>query len=271
MDSQENNVSSETYEVHALRYWTRSAMRSHEFYRFGLYGAPDADLGMDYSFWLARNSERTVLVDCGFNRERAAAKQRFMDNDPLELLSRMDVRPEEVDHVVISHMHYDHIGNTDLFPNATFSIAREEYDYWRGPYGDRELMRVLVDPVEVEIIESLERQERLQIVDGSAEVVPGIAVTRVGGHTPGQLIISIDGSRKTVVLASDAAHFYEEIEFDRPFDLYHDLGEMYAAYDLLRELTAAPDTVVVAGHDPRVRGMFEMPIPDCVDLNAPTY
>jgi glyoxylase-like metal-dependent hydrolase (beta-lactamase superfamily II) len=257
------------YEVHALRYSTRGASKAHEFFRHELYGVPDELLGMDYFFWLLRNDERTVLVDCGFDRERAAAKKRFQDTDPLELLARMDVRPGEVDHVVISHMHYDHVGNVELFPNATFSIAREEYDYWSGPYGNRELMTVVVDPEEMRIVQDLERQERLHLIDGSEQLFPGIVVTRLGGHTPGQVMVDVGTDSGQVVLASDAMHYYEEIELDRPYNLFSDLGDMYRSYDILRERDARPDTTVVAGHDPRVRAMFKTVLPDCVDLTAP--
>lgn len=256
------------YDAYSLRYSSREASRSHEFFLYGMYGQPDAEIGMDYSFWLLRNEFRTVLVDTGFNRQRAAAKKRFMDVDPLELLRRMDVGPGDVDHVVISHMHYDHVGNLDLFPNATFSIAREEYDYWSGPYGDRELMKVLVDPTEVEIIRDLRRQERLTFVDGAATLFPGIDVTRVGGHTPGQMIIDVAATSGQVVLASDAAHYYDEIELDRPFVLFSDLGDMYRGYDLLRKRASQPSTTIVAGHDPLVRSRFAAVTDDVVDLNV---
>ena len=224
---------------------------------------------MDYFFWLLRNGERTVLVDCGFHRERAAAKKRVQDTDPLELLARMDVRPGDVDHVIISHMHYDHVGNVELFPNATFSIAREEYDYWSGPYGNRELMTVLVDPEEVRIVQDLARQERLHFIDGSEQLFPGVVVTRLGGHTPGQVMVEVGTDSGQIVLASDAIHYYEEMELDRPFNLFNDLGGMYRAYDILRELAARPGRTVIAGHDPRVRAMFQPVQPDCVDLTAP--
>ena len=224
---------------------------------------------MDYFFWLLRSHRRTVLVDCGFHRERAAAKNRLQDTDPAELLARMDVAPVEVDHVIISHMHYDHVGKLELFPNATFSIAREEFNYWNGPYGGRELETFLVDPEERRIVKTLAEQERLVFVEGTAEPVPGVRATTVGGHTAGQMIVEINTDAKQIVLASDAMHYYEEVERDRPYNLFNNLGEMYRTYDMLREFGSRHDTVVVAGHDPRVGEMFSLAQPDCYDLNAP--
>jgi glyoxylase-like metal-dependent hydrolase (beta-lactamase superfamily II) len=257
------------YEVYALRYAARGTSKASEFHRYELYGEPNEPIGLDYFFWLVRNNERTVLVDCGFDRERAAAKNRFQDTDPVELLSRMDVSPADVDHVVITHMHYDHVGNVGLFRDATFSLAREELDYWSGPYGNRELMTSLVDLEEVRIVQDLARQQRLHLVEGSAQLFPGIVVTRLGGHTPGQMMVEVGTATGRVVLASDALHYYEEMERDRPFDLFHNLAGMYWAYDILRELDARPATTVVAGHDPRVRAQFKTVQPDCVDLIVP--
>ena len=257
------------YEVHALRYATRPAFKAHEFFKFDLYGEPDAQIGMDYFFWLIRGNGRTVLVDCGFDGARASAKGRFVETDPLELLARMDVRPGEVDDVVISHMHYDHVGNVGLFPNAMVTMAREEYDFWSGVYGSRELMRVLVEPEELSSIRHLAEAERLNLIDGSAEIVPGIVATRLGGHTPGQLMVSATGSSGQIVLASDAIHYYAEMELDRPFSLFTDLGDMYGAYDILRVLSARSDTTVIAGHDPKVTAMFAADQPNCLNLNRP--
>ena len=60
----------------------------------------------------------------------------------------------------------------------------------------------------------------------------------------------------TAVLASDALHFYEEVERDRPFAILADLPAMYRAYDTLAQLASQPGTHLVAGHDPAVRDRF---------------
>jgi glyoxylase-like metal-dependent hydrolase (beta-lactamase superfamily II) len=257
------------YEVYALRYATRTSRKSQEYFRYDLYGCPDGVQQMDYFFWLVRNGDRTILVDCGFDKERGMIKKRVQQTAPLELLARMGVGPADVDHVVISHMHYDHVGNVSLFPNATFSIARDEYEFWSGPYGSRELMRAIVNPDELRIVKDLDRQERLHFIEDAEEIFPGIVATRLGGHTPGQLMVQVSADSGRIVLASDSMHYYEEIERDRPFKLFDDLGEMYRAFDILRELDGRPDTTVVAGHDPRVTAEFRSAEPDCLDLTAP--
>ena len=262
-----SSVRDATYDVHALRYASRTCRKAEVFHRYEAdRSMVEETLGLDYYFWLVRNEARTVLVDCGFDRERAAAKNRFQDTDPLELLDRMGVGPEDVDHVVITHMHYDHVGNVARFPHATVSMAREEYDFWCGR--DREPTTALVDPVDVDVVRKLAREERLNLVDGAEELFPGLSVTRLGGHTPGQLMVQVDSGVGEVVLASDAAHYYEELECDRPFSIFTSLPDMVRAYDTLRDLAARPLTRVIAGHDPRVRSMFDEVRPGCLDLTA---
>jgi glyoxylase-like metal-dependent hydrolase (beta-lactamase superfamily II) len=173
-------VTTTPYEVYALRYASRVDLSASEnFYRYELYDEPDRSYRMDYFFWLLRNADRTVLVDCGYSPERAAERDRPIDVHPIDLLARFDVNPADVDHVVLSHMHFDHVGNVGLFPNATFSMARAELDFWTGRYSDRPCIRWAVASAEVEAVSDLARQGRLYLVDQpSEELFPGIRLTR---------------------------------------------------------------------------------------------
>ena len=81
-------------------------------------------------------------------------------------------------------------------------------------------------------------------------------------------MVQVDSGVGEVVLASDAAHYYEELECDRPFSIFTSLPDMVRAYDTLRDLATRPQTRVIAGHDPRVRSMFDEVRPGCLDLTA---
>jgi len=257
---------SPAYEAFALKYASIQTAKASKYHRYEKYGEPDEQVGLDFFFWLVRNGERTVLVDCGYDDVRTAARGYFQDRHPLELLSSIDVTPGDIDHVVLSHLHFDHIGNVDLFPDATFSVARSELEYWTGPYADRPLINESGDPDEIQLVADLLRDDRLHLVDGVEEILPGIEVRPIRGHTPGQLITEVATRSGSVVLASDTIHFYEEMELDRPYWVFHDLEGMYHGYDALRTLGARPGASIVAGHDPRVMEMFEPVCADVVDL-----
>ena len=260
---------STAYDVFALRYGTRPSTRSDQYFRYDVYSEPDAPQVMDYFFWLARNRERTVLVDCGFHPDRGAARGRHQETDPFELLHRVGVSAADVDHVVISHMHFDHVGNIAAFPNATFTIAESEYRFWTGPHGQTELTRTIVDAQDIHTLQALDAAGRLTLIDEPTTLFPGIEVTPVGGHSPGQMITEVAADPLRVVLASDGAHYYEAFRQRRPIKLFHDLGAMYAAYDLLQSLEAEAATVVVPGHEPLVKERFAAAQENCIDLTAP--
>jgi len=263
-------TSGQMYEAYALRFASWTDRKSSDwFYRYGAYDVDDGPRQMDCFFWLLRNESRTVLVDCGYDRDRGRARGRQHDHDPIELLARFGVDATDVDHVVLSHMHFDHIGNVDLFPRATFSVAQDEYDFWTGPVGSQPAVIFAAEPDEIRTVAQLHSEGRLRFVDESEDLFPGIVATKLRGHTPGQLVVDVATSSGCVVLASDALHYYEEMEEDRPFILYADIEGMYRSYDFLRERDNAADTWVVAGHDPLVMDRFEKVDGDCVDLSKP--
>jgi glyoxylase-like metal-dependent hydrolase (beta-lactamase superfamily II) len=262
-----------SYEVHGLRYGSRPGNKATEFYGFHRYGELDEPCSMDYFVWLVRNNDRTVLVDCGYNRDRARENGRYtkntLSNDVLDVLARMDVSAADVDHVVLSHMHRDHVGNASRFPNATFSMALEEFDFWTGPRSNRVIFSDTVEPEEVAAVEQLLHEERLLLVDQTAELLPGINAARLAGHTPGQMMTEVATATGSIVLASDAIHYWEEMERDRPFWFFVDLEGMYRSYDVLRELDSRPGTTVIPGHDPLVMSRFKHVGEDVVDLTVP--
>jgi glyoxylase-like metal-dependent hydrolase (beta-lactamase superfamily II) len=245
------------YEVLAVRYGTRTATRAESFLNYHVYGEPDAQFGMDYFFWIVRDSERTVVVDCGFDAEAGKRRGRSLLVDPTDALRGLGVDPARVSQVVVSHAHYDHIGNLDRFPAAEVVMARREYDFWTGsPYADRVQFAHSTEAGELAHLGALADQGRLRLVDTTLDVAPGLELVVLGGHTPGQLVAQATVDGGAVILAADALHFYEELERDRPFFVVADLEEMYRGFDLLREMTSDPGRRLVAGHDAEVNQRF---------------
>ncbi|HEY2207397.1 MAG TPA: N-acyl homoserine lactonase family protein [Pseudonocardia sp.] len=244
------------YEVLAVRYGTRTARKSETYLNYHVYGEPDAELPMDYFFWVLRDGGRTVVVDCGFGDGPGRRRGRTRLVDPAGALRGLGIEPAEVDRLVVTHAHYDHIGNLDAFPAAEVVIARREYEFWTGPYADRVQFAHSIETDELALLAKAGAEGRLLLVEDTLDLAPGIELTVVGGHTPGQLIAQVDAGYETVVLAADALHFYEELERDRPFFVVADLLDMYRGFDLVREMTQDPGRRLVAGHDAGVGERF---------------
>ena len=245
-------MSTVTYEVLAVRYGTLASRKSDLYYRFETYGEPDGDASMAYYFWVLRGGGTTILVDTGFDPAAAARRGRTCVVPPLEAHTELGIAPTDVSAIVVTHLHYDHTGNLHAFPDARLIVPARELEFWTGPHAKRAQFAPHAEAGDIDYVTRAAAQGRVRVTDGTEEIFDGVTAISVGGHSAGQQVTVVDAGGGVVVLASDAVHLYEELELDRPFAVMHDLEQMYAAYDLVKELARSRRAVVVPGHDPDV-------------------
>ncbi|HUN33797.1 MAG TPA: N-acyl homoserine lactonase family protein [Trebonia sp.] len=260
-------------QVLAVRYGRRVTKKSESFLSYHAYGEPDAALAVDYYFWVIRDDDGTVtLVDTGFAPQAGRRRGREQWFTPAEALPVLGIEPASVRTVVITHAHWDHTGNLSQFPAAEIVMSQAEYDFWMSPVARRPLFALHSEEDELDLLATARKAGRLTLTQASStQLRPGVQLIQVGGHTPGELIVTVGDEAGTVILASDALHHYEEVDRDRPYAVLSDLPDMYRAYDLLAELAAEPGARLVAGHDPQVLERFA-PHPahaDACDLGNP--
>jgi glyoxylase-like metal-dependent hydrolase (beta-lactamase superfamily II) len=243
------------WSVIAVRYGTLETTRSEAYYRYHSYGEPDGPQVLDYYFWILRRGDETILVDTGFDPEVGRRRGRTCLIEPAEAMAQLGVSPDTVSRVVLTHLHYDHTGNLDRFPDAQLLVAARELDFWLGPLARRAQFAHAVEASELGQVLAAVDAGRVQRLEGGEEIAEGVHAVLLGGHSPGQIALGIDSRAGWVVLASDAMHFYEELERDRPFGVLADLAEIYEAYDTLREL-ASPGAHLVPGHDAEVMSRY---------------
>jgi glyoxylase-like metal-dependent hydrolase (beta-lactamase superfamily II) len=240
------------YEVAALRYGTRQTRKSECYLDWDSYGEPDEAIAMDYFFWVLRNGRESIVVDTGFHPDVGERRGRTCLCPPAELLRRIGIEPASVETVILTHLHYDHTGSVDAFAHAELVVQRSELEFWTSAEATESRFAAVVEPEEIEQVAA----GHLRLLEGNEEIAPGIEAICVGGHSPGQTVLQVQGANGSVVLASDAIHYYEELELERPFEVYYDLEAMIDGYRTVRRLAEQSNAALVAGHDPEVMDRF---------------
>lgn len=243
----------ETYEVFALEYG-RMDRSSRDFYLH----SPDPHEGprpIAYYLWVIRNENRTVVVDLGFDKRSGDARGRVMLREPMEALSAIGVKPDDVETVIITHMHYDHAGHGPQFPGARFVLQEREAAHCTGRPMSYPPLRRSFDIEHVTDMIRANFQSRVKFVDGDKEILPGISVHLIGGHSGGLQVVRVETEKGPLVLASDAAHFYDTLTQQNPFTIIVNLPEMCAGWDRIFELGAETGRVI-PGHDPLVSELY---------------
>lgn len=240
-----------TWRVLAFAYATRMGVRGQHF--LGHDDRSQEPHPTAYYVWLAVSDRDVVLVDAGIGPSRAATVAGLQyAGSPVELLARAGVTPEHIGWSVLTHLHYDHTGVVADLPSATYVVQQAEWDYWTGPSARRITReRWLVSTGDLAHLDASASRGRLRFLAGDADLLPGLSVHLVGGHTAGMQVVRLRTAAGHVVLASDASHFYENHADDRPAPILHCMPAVYEAFDRIATLADGAD-LIVPGHDPAV-------------------
>lgn len=241
------------WEVYSIKYADRNARTRADSFIFDDYH--DAPHAMDYFMWLLKRGDEMILVDTGYDMDEATTRARPIRLDPVMALAPFGIKPEDVTKIIVTHLHYDHAGGLHLFPNATLHLQAAEMAYATGPCMCHDTLRM---PFTADhVCEAVKRlySGKVTFYDGEAQVADGVTVHCIGGHSRGLQSVRVRTQAGWMVLASDAAHFYENVFARKPFPIVVDLQNMLDGFETLHRLASKP-TLIVPGHDPLVCEYF---------------
>ena len=229
-----------------------------------------------FIFYIEGPKEK-ILIDCGKAPEIPQYHQElfvrmYPDGLPKihgswgaveKALSRVGLKPADIDAIIVTHAHPGHLGYINEFPKAKFYIQREELEFALnpiGPYRQTYLRDKLFE---------LERNPRLKLVDGDVEIVPGVSVIKAPGHTPGLQAVAVETASGVVVYASDHVYTYHAMYPNHgelggvplsytnyvPPSNYLSLPQCHASFD---KLSAAAD-ILLPAHDDKLKDGVRIP------------
>ena len=245
---------SEIWEIYALKYAERNTRtRADSFLNDD---HPSLPHGMDNFVWVLDNGQRQILVDTGYDKAEAKRRGRPILRDPTEALHAIDLQADQIDTVILTHLHYDHAGGLDRYPAATFHVQPIEMAFATGPcMCDPDVRMPFTADHVCELVQHL-YAGRVHYNAAEAQVAPGVTVHLVGGHSQGLQVVRVQTAKGPVCLASDAAHYYENFERGLLFPIVVDPHDMTAGFKKIVDLAGDPSRVI-PGHDPLVRDRFD--------------
>ena len=156
----------------------------------------------------------------------------------IEKLKEFNLEPEDIDILIISHCHWDHMANYSLFPRADYLVSKKELDYALSDKSKGDIH------VAIEMIQGLSTLRRLKVIEKDSEIDHGVKILFAPGHTPGLISLLVDSPEGRYVLASDAIKNRAEY-FSGEFDITMDEKVSKETLSRLRKLS----DFIIPGHD----------------------
>ncbi|MGD0919878.1 MAG: N-acyl homoserine lactonase family protein [Thermodesulfobacteriota bacterium] len=196
--------------------------------------------------WLLVSGNEKILVDTGLGELDTAELKNDFGQSREQLmepqLMRFDTAPQDIPLVINTHLHVDHCRGNGYFKNARFLVQKREFEYARNPL-----------PVHRPAYHVDLTGMKFELLDGDAQVAPGINVILTPGHSPGSQAVVVETAEGRYVIAGDTITHYENMAVPDgdsfwPGPLYVDLREFYQSLDRLKNLGG----IILPGHDPLV-------------------
>ncbi|MCY0923674.1 MBL fold metallo-hydrolase [Streptomyces sp. H27-G5] len=180
-------------------------------------GADDAMVHVAMQTWLLRSEGRTILIDTGVGNDKARPAVAAWDHlrlDYLGNLARAGVRPEDVDLVINTHLHVDHVGwNTRLidgdwvptFPNATYLMPKADFEFW-NPANNPDITGGVNENVFEDSVAPVHAAGQVRLWEEGHTIDGSLRLEAAPGHTPGSSVVTLTSGSDRALFVGDLMH-----------------------------------------------------------------
>jgi glyoxylase-like metal-dependent hydrolase (beta-lactamase superfamily II) len=254
-----------TTSVFALKYGETKTLPNYAALWMSTRYFPEFETPLTYMYyWLIKTDKQNILVDVGVGPDVGKRLTNYVPPDAM--LSKVGLKPSDIDTIIITHGHWDHVDALDLYKNAKVYIQRAAYRFTVEEGAEFAFFRRFGYPTKKDAFALLTLlwDGRLKLIEGNIELIPGIKVVQVDGHFPGLQLVVVETKEKPIILANDSMHFYANLEKDHAMGLYFgNMRDIVKAYETIRRLNGVP----IPGHDPKVMDQFKRIDAEIVQLS----
>ena len=236
-----------TYEIYALKY-AGPLLRPASMVTW--FQDMDKMTEIHYYIFAIQGGGETIIVDCGVAPKLGIERNLNGYVSPAEVLKRIDIDAQKVKHVVVTHIHFDHVSGAELFPKATFYVQEKEFRFWmKSPIAQKTPFKNLTDPAGNRYLAKLKGTKRLKLIRGDKKILPGIDLLLAPGHTIGLQVVAVKTAKGTAIVGSDLAHLFGSYRTDIPSAIITDMIGWMKSFDKIRAKASSLD-LIFPGHDP---------------------